>query len=292
MKLFRNIAFFLVCIISLPVCSQQYKLWYREPARVWTDALPLGNGRLGAMVYGIPSVERLQLNEETIWTGQPNNNPNQNAKAAIPVIQKLLFEGKYKEAQDLASDKVMSATNNGMAYQNFGNVYISTPNISQYTNYKRELSLDSAIAATTYTVDGVNYRREVITSFSDNVITVKFTASKPGMITFNVNFTSPHDDVIITSDNNESVLQGVSSKLEDTKGKVRFMGRMAAITKTGEKSTKATSQDRIISVKNADEAVLYISIATNFVNYQNITGDESAKSENYLKNYCCPIKTN
>ena len=68
MKLFRNIAFFLVCIISLPVCSQQYKLWYREPARVWTDALPLGNGRLGAMVYGIPSVERLQLNEETIWT--------------------------------------------------------------------------------------------------------------------------------------------------------------------------------------------------------------------------------
>ena len=188
MKLFRNIAFFLVCIISLPVCSQQYKLWYREPARVWTDALPLGNGRLGAMVYGIPSVERLQLNEETIWTGQPNNNPNQNAKAAIPVIQKLLFEGKYKEAQDLASDKVMSATNNGMAYQTFGNVYISTPNISQYTNYKRELSLDSAIAVTTYTVDGVNYRREVITSFSDNVITVKFTASKPGMITFNVNF--------------------------------------------------------------------------------------------------------
>ena len=284
MKLFRYIAFFLVCIMSLPICAQQYKLWYKEPARVWTDALPLGNGRLGAMVYGIPTVERLQLNEETIWTGQPNNNPNPNAKAAIPIIQKLLFEGKYKEAQDMASDKVMSGTNNGMAYQTFGNVYISTPNVSQYTNYKRELSLDSAIAVTSYTVDGVTYKREVMISFSDNVITVKFTASRPGKITFNANFTTPHNDVIISSENNESVLQGVSSKLENTKGKVRFMGRMAAIAKTGEIASNATSKDGTICVKNADEAVLYISIATNFVDYQNITGDESTKSENYLSN--------
>lgn len=272
------LTFFAVCFVAMPARAQ-YKLWYDSPAQVWTDALPLGNGRLGAMVYGIPSTDCIQLNEETIWTGQPNNNPNPEAKTAIPVIQNLLFQGHYKQAQDMASDKVMSDTNSGMAYQTFGNVLISQPGISSYTNYYRELSLDSARTLTRFTSDGVTYQREVVTSFSDDVVEVRLTASKPGSITFNASYATPHEDVIIKSDSDEATLLGVSSKLENLKGKVRFMGRMAAKVKGG----SSASEDGIITVKNADEAVLYISIATNFINYQNITGNESKKSELILR---------
>ena len=267
------------CALSGLSANAQYKLWYQQPAQVWTDALPLGNGRLGAMVYGVPATDRIQLNEETIWTGQPNNNPNPKAKAAIPKIQKLIFEGKYQEAQNLADTEVMSAKNWGMAYQTFGNVYISMPSAVGYTDYTRELSLDSARAITQYKAGGVEYRREVITSFSDNVVMVRFTASKPGKITFNANYTTPHEDVIIKSEGDEATMEGVSSKLENLKGKVRFMGRMAVTTKGGSKS----SCDGVISVNGADEAVLYISIATNFVNYKDISGDYMAKSEDYLR---------
>ena len=97
-----------------------YKLWYDEPAQVWTEALPLGNGRLGAMVYGTPAMENIQLNEETLWAGRPNNNANPNALEYIPKVRQLVFEGKYLEAQTLATEKVMAKTNSGMPYQSFG----------------------------------------------------------------------------------------------------------------------------------------------------------------------------
>ena len=144
------------------------------------------------MVYGIPATERIQLNEETIWAGQPNGNANAKALKAIPVIQDLIWKGEYKKAQDLATSDVMSATNWGMPYQAFGNVYISMPGMGNYTNYYRELSLDSARAITRWTADGVTYRREVITSLADNVVTVRFTADQRGCITFNAYFTTPH----------------------------------------------------------------------------------------------------
>lgn len=276
----RSVAAVVAALLVAAPLPAQYKLWYDSPAQVWTDALPLGNGRLGAMVYGTPAVERIGLNEETIWSGQPNANANPAALKAVPEIQRLLFDGKYRKAQDLASAKVMSATNWGMAYQTFGDVYISQSGSTDYTDYYRELSLDSARTLTRYTVHGVTYQREVITSFADNVITVRLTASKPGQITFSANFTSPHDDVIIKSEGDEATLLGVGSKLEGCKGKVRFMGRMAAKAKGGTQS----SRDGILTVSNADEAVLYISIATNFVNYTDISGDEAAKSEGYLRN--------
>ena len=225
----------------------QYKLWYNEPAQVWTDALPLGNGRLGAMVYGIPSTEHIQLNEETIWTGQPNHNANKKALNAIPKIQQLLFEGRYHTADKMANDNVMSGTNWGMAYQTFGDVYITTPNALRYTNYRRELSLDSAIAVTTYTVDGVTYRREVITSFDSNVITIHLTASKPGKLTFGAHYSTPQEEILIRSEKNEAILEGVSGKLEGCKGKVRFMGRMLCETMKNGVRQEASSRVRISS---------------------------------------------
>ena len=259
--------------------NAQYKLWYKEPAATWTEALPLGNGRLGAMVYGIPAVERIQLNEETLWAGQPNDNANPDAKNALPIIQDLIWKGEYLKAQDMATAKVMSNTNSGMPYQSFGEVNISMPNITSYKDYYRDLNLDSARAITRFVTDGVMYQREVIVSMTDNVVMVRLTASKPGKITINASYSTPHEDVIIRSEGNEATLLGVSSKHEGLKGKVRFMGRMAVKTKGG----TTNSQDGIIAVSGADEAVLYISLATNFVNYNDISGDESSLSETILR---------
>lgn len=180
--------------------AQEYKLWYDRPAQVWTEALPLGNGRLGAMVYGTPATEQIQLNEETIWAGRPNNNANPNALEYIPRVRHLVFSGKYLEAQTLATEKVMAKTNSGMPYQSFGDLRIAFPGHTRYTNYYRELSLDSARTLVRYEVDGVQYRRETITSFTDQVVMVRLTANRPGRITFNAQLTSPHQDVVITSE--------------------------------------------------------------------------------------------
>lgn len=258
--------------------DSRYKLWYDRPAEVWTEALPLGNGRLGAMVFGNPAVEDIQLNEETIWAGKPNNNPNPDALEYIPKVRQLVFQGKYFEAQTLATEKVMSQTNSGMPYQLFGDLRIAFPGHTRYTNYLRELSLDSARAVVTYVVDGVIYRRETITSFADQVVTVRLTASKPGKITCNAFFTSPHQDVVIGTEKNCVSLSGVSSWHEGLKGKVQFEGRLEAKTKGGQ----TTYSDGVVSIEHADEAILYVSIATNFKNYKDISGDEVARSKDYL----------
>ena len=288
--------FFVTCA----TVAQEYRLWYNSPAEVWTEALPLGNGRLGAMVYGIPTTERLQLNEETIWAGQPNSNANKTSSAWLPKVRQLVFEGKFAEAQQMAEEHLMSGSNSGMPYQTFGDLTISTPSHANYTDYERYLSLDSAIAVTQYTVNGVRYRREAMTSFGDNVIKVRITADKPGMVTFNANISSPHNDVIIKSLSPlpspqghlclssaqkggnglyPSVsLEGVTPTHEGLKGKVKFMGRLAATAKGG----TVVSRDGVISVTGADEAIVYVSIATNFVNYKDISGDEAQRSLDYL----------
>ncbi|MBQ9092820.1 MAG: glycoside hydrolase N-terminal domain-containing protein [Prevotella sp.] len=273
------IALVFTMLCTLTVSAQQYRLWYNSPAEVWTEALPLGNSRLGAMVYGIPTTERLQLNEETIWAGQPNTNANKNSLKYYKKVQELVFAGKFVEAQQMADEHLMSGSNNGMPYQTFGDLTISTPGHVSYTDYERWLSLDSAIAVTQYTVNGVRYRREAMTSFTDNVIKVRLTASRPGSISFNANLSSPHNDVIIKSDGKEVSLEGVTPTHEALKGKVKFQGRLAVQTKGG----KSLSRDGIICVEGADEAIVYVSIATNFVNYNDISGDEAAKCKAYLR---------
>lgn len=260
--------------------SQEHKLWYDKPAQVWTEALPLGNGRLGAMVYGNPGAEQIQLNEETIWAGQPNNNANPEALEWIPKIRQLVFEGKYREAQDMATAHVKSKTNQGMPYQPFGDLRITFPGHTRYENYYRELSLDSARTVVKYKVDGVNFTRETFTSFPDQVVITRITADKPGSVTFNASLTSPHPDVMIASEGNDITLSGVGSNHEGLKGKVEFQGRATAVNKGG----RMSSRDGVISVENADEAVIYTSIATNFNDYTDISGDEEARSKEYLAN--------
>ena len=260
------------------VAAQGHKLWYDRPAMTWTQALPVGNGRLGGMVFGNPAVERVQLNEETIWAGQPNFTLNPRAKAALPRVRKLIAEGKYREAQNLADADIMPGANrnHGMPYQTFGDLYIAMPGHGEYSGYRRELSLDSALSVVTYTVDGVQYRRETIATLGqgDNVVAVRLTASKPGMITFTANLTSPHHDVITRSDGGDVTLSGVTSRHESLKSLVKFHGRMTATLRGG----TMTTAGGVLSVTGADEAVVYVSIATNVVNYHDVSGDEVAKA--------------
>ena len=256
----------------------ELKLWYNKPAAIWNEALPLGNGRLGAMVFGDPAVERLQLNEETIWAGSPNSNAHSKSIKALPIVRQLIFDGKFDEAQELATQDIMSQTNDGMPYQTFGSVYISFPGHQKYTNYYRDLNIENATAKVKYTVNGVEFVREILTSFSDQVIVVKLSASQPGNITCNVFMNSPIDKTVPATEGQQIVLSGITSNFEGQKGKVKFQGRIQAQNKGGE----VVANNGILSISKADEVVLYISIATNFKNYQDITGDEIEKSKSYL----------
>jgi alpha-L-fucosidase 2 len=261
-------------------------LWYDRPAQTWTQALPVGNGVIGGMVYGTPAVEHIALNEETIWAGQPNNVINPNAKQALPEVRRLIFEGKYKEAQQLADTKVMPRAvdkNMGMPFQPFGDLYIAMPGHTEYKNYERFLDLDNGKTVVCYEVGGVKYERETIAPLGGkHVMAIHLTASEKGKITFTANMTSPHENVLIGTENEWPVgsawLQGVSSKHEGLKGKVRFMGRLAVQTVGGKKS----GANGVVSVEGADEATIYVTIGTNVVNYKDITGDEVVQSRTRL----------
>ena len=269
-------------LCSLPIVAENtHQLWYDRPAMTWTQALPIGNGTMGGMVFGTPAVERIQLNEETIWAGQPNQVCNPAAKENLPKVRQLIFEGKYKEAELLANEKVMplgAGQNCGMPYQPFGDLWIAMPGHADYTGYERLLDLDNARSVVRYTVDGVQYEREMLAPLGSKVITIHLTASRPGMISFTASFNTPHADVLVGGEGKEATLTGVTAKHENLKGKVRFQGRMTVQTKGGQ-SNQADGQ---LSVKAADEATLYVTVGTNVVNYKDITGDEEAQSRQRL----------
>ncbi|MCR4853802.1 MAG: glycoside hydrolase family 95 protein [Prevotella sp.] len=273
---------FLVALFSQSAHAESpHRLWYNRPAQTWTQALPIGNGTLGGMIFGTPAVERIQLNEETIWAGQPNNVCHPDAHEYLPKVRQLIYEGKYKEAERLANEKVMpvgDGQNMGMPYQPFGDVYLSMPGHAAYTGYERLLDLDNARSVVRYTVDGVEYERETIAPLGSKVIAIHLTASQPGRITFTASFSTPHSDVLIGGEGQEATLLGVSAKHESLKGKVRFEGRMAAQTTGG----TIAQNDGQLSVVGANEATLYITIGTNVKNYKDISGDETAQSRQRL----------
>ena len=282
MKRITLLSLLFLIAVCYDAVAVPHRLWYNQPAMTWTQALPIGNGVMGGMVFGTPAVEHIQINEETIWAGQPNNVVNPNAKAALPKVRQLIFEGKYKEAQELANAKVMPnavGKNMGMPYQPFGDLYIAMPGHNNYQNYERWLDIDNAKTIVRYTVGGVQYERETIAPLGGHqVIAIHLTASEKGRITFTANMTSPHENVLIGGEGLEATLLGVTSKHEGLKGKVRFMGRMAVDAKGG----KVSQSDGIISVEKADEATLYLTVGTNVKNYKDITGDEAQQSKERL----------
>src|SRR3954454_5031849 len=144
-----------------PAAPSELTLWYRAPASPWVAALPVGNGRLGAMVFGGVTEERLQLNEDTLWAGRPYDPVNPEAKNALPRVRRLLAERKYAEAAQLADASVMSKPLAQMPYQTVGDLALTFPNGDAVDNYRRDLDLTTATAHTSYTSGGVSFSREV-----------------------------------------------------------------------------------------------------------------------------------
>jgi alpha-L-fucosidase 2 len=256
------------------------KLWYLKPAKQWVEALPVGNGRLGAMIFGDPDNEVIQLNENTVWAGQPNRNDNPEAKEALPEVRKLIFEGKYKEAQDLVNQKFISKTSQGMPYQTVGNLKLSFQGHQNYSGYYRELDIEKAIAATRYTSNGVNYQTRVFASFPDQVIVARISADKPGSISFSATMDRPSGVKVSANGNDELILSGITSDHENVKGAVQFEAKVKILTDGGSVSASGTA----LNVANADVATIYISIASGFNNYHDISGNASERANEYLQN--------
>lgn len=260
--------------------STLLKLRYNQPAGQWVEALPVGNGRLAAMVFGNPSQEKIQLNENTIWAGQPHKNDNPAAKEALPKVRQLIFEGKYKEAQDLVNRKFISRNSHGMPYQTAGNLKLVFPGHENYTNYYRELNLETALTSTRYTINEVTYKREIFASFPDQIVLFRITASKPGSINFTASLNHPASADISTKGKDKLVMSGITGDNDSIRGAVKFQVQVRIKTDGG--SISAT--DRNITINNADTATLYISIASSFRNYNDISADAAEKAYTYLQN--------
>ncbi len=259
--------------------THDLKLWYDKPAAKWEEALPVGNGRLAGMIFGVPQQELIQLNEGTVWAGGPNNNINPETGKAIPEIRKLLVEGKYEEAQKLANDKVKS-TNSGMPLQPVGDLLIQFPNHENATNYYRDLDLANAIASVRYDVNGTQFKREIFSSFTDQVIIVRLTANKPGSISCNLSLNSPHQKQAIKIAGKKLILTGTTGDHEGQKGMVQFEMQVQPILKSG----TMTVDSNQLMIKNANEVILYLSIATNFKNYKDISANQTERATTYLQN--------
>lgn len=278
-RLFLSLTFFASTHSIFAQTPGSLKLWYRQPAGdTWTDALPVGNGRLGAMVYGNPEQEILKLNESTVWAGGPNRNDNPDALAALPTVRKLIFEGKNDEAAALAAAKIESKTTNGMMYQPVGDLHIRFPGHEQFTGYHRELDLEKAVTTTSYTVGGVTYTRQVIASVPDQIVVIRLTADKPGKLTFQSSLSSPQKGERRTEKGGRLIFAGVSGDKEGIKGQVAFHTHVRVIPEGG----RLSEGDTLVTVEKADAATIYISIATNFVDYKTLTANAQAKADQYL----------
>ena len=285
MKKWLSTCFAAICISSslqAQLENETLKLWYDGPATQWVEALPLGNGRIGAMVFGDPVHEQFQLNEETVWGGSPYNNTNPKAKDALPRIRQLIFEGKNKEAQELCGPTICSPSANGMPYQTVGSLHLDFDGISNYNDYYRDLDIAKAIATTRFTTNGVTYTREAYTSFPDQVLVIRLTASQKKSISFTAKYTTPYKSNVVRSISSRKELQlsGKANDHEGIKGKVEFTA-LTRIENSGG-SLEATS-DSTLQVKNANSVTLYVSIGTNFVNYKDVSGNALSTAQKYLK---------
>lgn len=273
------------------VHAQKLKLWYDKPADAsvsddpngwkddpeWLKALPLGNGSLGLMVFGDVNRERIQLNEESMWSGSPDDNDNPNAYKAQDQIRQLLFEGKYKEATELTnSTQVCKGAGSGFGngaevpfgcFQTLGDLWIDTGEKPDYQNYQRELDLEDAVVRVSYSQDGVNYKREIFTSNPDQVMVARFTADKPGQISFTCTMTRPERYRTYT-DKNQLIMSGALSNGKGGDG-LKYMTRLKAVNKNG----KVNYDGSELTVENADEVILFLSASTDYrLSYPDYTG--------------------
>ncbi len=238
------------------------RLWYRAPAANWNEALPIGNGRLGAMVFGGVRDERLQLNEDSVWAGEKRDRVNPQAAASLPEIRRLLFAGKPAEAEAMADKTIISVPRRMPPYQTLGDLSIRFQVNGEPTDYRRDLSLDEAIARVRFRADGVLYTREVFASAIDRVIVVRLTADRPGSIGLTAS-TSRERDAAARAEGNLAILEGQAlpasaRHADEPKTGVRFAG----VTRVAAEGGRTRTEGASVIVEGANSATLLIAAAT------------------------------
>jgi alpha-L-fucosidase 2 len=252
--------------------AEPLSLWYRQPAKQWVEALAVGNGRLGAMVFGGVAQERIQLNEDTLWAGGPYDPANPDALEALPKVREWIFAGQYREANNLISQKMMAKPLTQMPYQCVGDLLLQFPDANGVTEYRRDLNLDTAVATVAYTIDGVRYTREVFSSPADQVIVIRLKANKPGKVTFTAGMRTPQKASVTVESPNTLVMQGVNGGSRGIAGALKYQARVAVAAAGG----RIVPGDGQITVNDADSVLLLIAAATSYKSYQDVTGDPEA----------------
>jgi alpha-L-fucosidase 2 len=254
-------------------------LWYDGSAGTdWLRALPIGNGRLGAMVFGNVDAERLQLNEDTIWAGGPYDQSNTKGASALPQIRQLVFQNQWSQAQSLIDQNMLGNPSAQLAYQPVGNLRLTFGSGTGVSEYNRWLDLTTATTTVTYLQNGVRYQREVLATAPDQVIVLRLTADRPGSITFSATFDSPQRTTRSSPDGTTVALDGISGDQRGLSGKVRFLALARAVAEGG----SVSSSGGTLQVRAANSVTVLISIGSSYVNYKDVSGDYQGIARRYL----------
>jgi alpha-L-fucosidase 2 len=260
-------------------------LWYRQPARVWTEALPVGNGRLGAMVFGRVEEERIQFNEDTLWLGEPRDYSRPGAWRHLETLRRLLFEGRQREAEELAMREFMSVPLRQMPYQPFADLWLRFPEHGPVESYRRELDLEEAVARVRYRVGGVTFEREVFASAPDQVLVVHLRADRPGALRFEAGFRCPHTNAHVAAmAPRRLVLRGrVRDYDERNRLEIRNPLRFEAVLEVRAEGGRVAVEADRVRVEGARSATLLLAAATSFRNFQDVSADPSERCTTVLE---------
>ncbi|MCX6928007.1 MAG: glycoside hydrolase family 95 protein [Verrucomicrobia bacterium] len=244
--------------------DEPMSLWYRQPASEWLQALAIGNGRLSGMVFGGIQRERVQLNEDTFWSGGPYDPTHAEALEYLPEARRLTFAGKYREAAKLIDTKLLARPGGQLSYQPVGDLLLEFPaSVPLVQDYRRDLNLDTAISSVSFRRESVRYAREVFISPVDQVLVMRLQADKPGQISF--------DATLKTPQNAQLAARGI-------KGASKFDCRVRVVPRGG----SMMIQDGNIRVRNADSALVLLDAATSYKNWRDISGDPGATTRGHL----------
>jgi alpha-L-fucosidase 2 len=254
---------------AAPLAANDLMLWYdRSAGTEWLRALPIGNGRLGAMVFGNTDTERLQLNEDTVWAGGPHDYSNTRGAGSLAQLRQLVFQNQWTQAQDLANQTMLGSPAAQQPYQPVGDLRITFPSAT-VSGYQRSLDLTTATAAVTYVANNVRYRREVFASAPDQVIVMRLTAETPGSITFSASFSTPQRATASSPDGTTVALDGISGDQRGIAGSVRFLALAKVVAEGGSTSSSGGT----VRVTGANAVTLLVSIGTSYVDFRTVNGD-------------------
>jgi len=255
--------FFASCLCA--ETKQPLVLWYVKPAAAWNEALPIGNGRLGAMVFGGVNAEHLQLNEDTVWAGEKRDRNNPEGAKNLPEVKRLLLAGKPKEAEALADRTIIATPRRMPQYQTLGDLDLRFSGQDKFADYRRELDLDTGIVRISYKSGDTRYTREVFVSPADQVIVVRLTADKPNRISFKATMRRELDAVTSAAGEGRLLMEGLAIAHDDRHSDerrvgVKFAAELLALPEGGSMQASGAA----LTVEGATAVTLLFAAATNF----------------------------